>query len=160
MDNNYQNSNGNNGSHGMGCGGAFLLFIVMCACIWLLTTCTNNNKSTNSSISSKYYGNSNVTSACLMSGCNSTHMSGSLYCYKHTCHKSGCNDRVAENSSYCSKHQPQPVTTRPSTSTKKNTEKKDPYNISQYDDVDDFYDDWYDDFDGYDDAEWYWDENH
>ena len=36
----------------------------------------------------------------------------------------------------------------------------DPYNISDYDDVDDFYEDYYYDFEDFDEAEEYWDENH
>lgn len=36
----------------------------------------------------------------------------------------------------------------------------DEYNASDYDDVDDFYEDYYYDFEDYDEAEQYWDENH
>ena len=37
---------------------------------------------------------------------------------------------------------------------------EDPYNISDYDDVDDFYDDYYYDFEDFDEAEMYWDDHH
>ena len=143
----------------MGCGGIFLLVIVSFLCLYLTVQCCIAVRS-NEKAASGYSGNSGISKTCQASGCRSARTSGSNYCYEHTCHETGCYEKTVSISQYCSRHQPKTATDKPKTSSKKNTEKNDPYNISQYIDVDDFYDDWYDDFDGFDDAEWYWDENH
>ena len=151
----------NGGTGGMGCGGTLIVFIVAILIIaFIFSNTGNTNKSRTSS---SYSRNTGTKRVCLVKGCDSTRQDGSFYCYKHTCSKSDCDERVADGSIYCSKHKPQQTTTSPSTAKKnknKSTEKKDPYNIGQYSDVDDFYEDWYDDFDGFDDAEMYWDEMH
>ena len=46
-------------------------------------------------------------------------------------------------------------TTRPASGS---TADKDPYNVQDYDDPEDFYYDWEEDFDGFEDAEQYWDD--
>lgn len=66
-------------------------------------------------------------------------------------------------SKFCSKHQPsQYGANNNKTTAERSTTKKseDTYHASDYDDVDDFYEDNYNDFDGFDEAEAYWDENH
>ena len=155
---------GGNRSSGSGGGNIITVILVVLAIMGWLFACTNmgSNKTSSSSYSTRA---TSSTKNCIASGCNNVRTSGSLYCYTHTCHKSGCTNKVASGSTYCSSHQPTQATTKPktNTSTKKNTtntKKDDPYNISEYDDIDYFYDDWYDDFDGFDDAEWYWDEHH
>ena len=45
-----------------------------------------------------------------------------------------------------------------SAATEKGASRSDPYDVYEYDDPEDFYYDWMDDFDGYEDAEDYWEE--
>jgi len=148
------------GSSG-GCLSWILVIIGIVLVVSLYGSCTGkNNKPSYSSSTSTRYTSSSYARICWESGCRNTRLDGGNYCSEHTCATAGCLNRRVDGSKYCSKHKTsttKPVTTR---STIRSTEKKDPYNISSYDDIDDFYDDWYDDFDGFDDAEMYWDDHH
>ena len=95
------------------------------------------------------------------------------------CAHEGCDNTPEEGSSFCLIHNPKyysyknsytPTTTRPATTTagkvttrkttkKTTTRKADEYGAHDYDDPEDFYEDHYDDFWDYEDAEDYWEEN-
>lgn len=101
------------------------------------------------------------------------------------CAHEGCDNTPEEGSSFCLIHNPKyysskssytpayttATTTRPTTTTagkvatqkttkKTTTRKADEYGAQEYDDPEDFYEDHYDDFWDYEDAEDYWEENY
>ena len=78
---------------------------------------------------------------CSVSGCYRSTVTGGSYCHLHTCSKSGCTNK-ADASGYCSKH---------------HDYARDPYDVYDYNDPEDFYFDWEDDFEDFEDAEDYWD---
>ena len=81
-------------------------------------------------------------------------MDGGQYFAEHTCHYKGCRNRKQNTNIFCRLHDD----TRPSRNS--GPKKLDPYDIKDYDDVDDFYDDYYYDFEDFDEAEMYWDDHH
>lgn len=113
-------------------------------------------------------GTSRESQRCGVEGCNNLHMTGTgyYYCYSHTCAASGCKDRVAKGSKYCSKHRllnsnTSNYSNNSKPSNKDNTSTKtDPYNAKDYANEDDFWEDYYNDFIDFDEAEQYWDAHH
>lgn len=119
-----------------------------------------------------------VSGKCIATGCNSSCLKASWYCYKHECKKSGC-DNKATNQGYCSTHASKSysssyksTSSSSKSNSKKSTSSKSSYSKSKsnfkksyYDmpDCDDYedYDDFMDDWDGCMpddlDAEDYWD---
>ena len=79
---------------------------------------------------------------CVVFGCNNVRSGGSCYCSRHKCAKSGCTNK-ADASGYCGRHY---------------SATKDPYDVYDYDDPEDFYFYWEDDFVDYEDAEDYWED--
>lgn len=162
-----KNNSGGGKPGGGGCSTVILIVGLVLIIAVLAGSCGSGKKTSSYSYSAT---SSRSSTACAVSGCPYRKMKGSPYCPGHTCAKPGCYAKVYDGG-YCYIHQPitttaarttkpsstKPASTKPST---RSTEKKDPYNISGYDDIDDFYDDWYDDFDGFDDAEMYWDDHH
>lgn len=100
---------------------------------------TSSGKKYGSSGSSSS-GSSSSTKQCIVTGCHNSRMSGSSYCSKHKCGQSGCNNK-ADGSGYCSRH---------------HSKAGAPYDVYDFDDPEDFYWYWEDDFDGFEDAEDYW----
>lgn len=84
------------------------------------------------------------------------------YCYYHVCKKTGCNSVRYEGTEYCKMHageedkQKSYISNRSSSSKKKRDE--DEYGVNDYSGADDFYEDNYDEFEGYEVAEDYYDE--
>ena len=102
-----------------------------------------------------------VSGKCIATGCNSSCLKASWYCYKHECKKSGC-DNKATNQGYCSTHASKSYSSsyKSTSSSSKSNSKKSYYDMPDCDDYED-YDDFMDDWDGCMpddlDAEDYWD---
>ncbi len=146
----------NRGSSG-GCLSWIIAVIGIVLVISGIASCSGKNKTSYSS--SIRYSSRSYENLCWETGCSNPKLTGGNYCYKHTCAEPGCYNRKYEGSNYCRKHSIS-TTTPSKTTIRASTEKKDPYNIKDYSNIDDFYDDWYDDFDSFDDAEMYWDDHH
>lgn len=108
----------------------------------------------------KSYSNSTKTKSsdlCIEPYCQAKKMDGGEYCSSHTCNYPGCRNRQMDGKMYCAIHKD---TKNAPKNDQPKSEKTDFYNASDYDDPDDFYEDYYYDFEDYDEAEQYWDENH
>lgn len=134
------------------------LIVLIAAIIALQSPSSKNNDRPSTGISRE-------SQRCGVEGCNNLRMAGTgyNYCYSHTCAVSGCKDRVAKGSKYCSKHQSinNNTSNNSKPSNKDNTSTKtDPYNAKDYANEDDFWEDYYNDFIDFDEAEQYWDAHH
>lgn len=123
--------------------------------------CTNlryNNGTVYCDTHAAIYASEQGYSVCSKSGCYRKRSSHGLYCDTHSCRKKDCYNIVADGSNYCSSHTNH-TTSTPNTSSSKGTSRQeytDPYEADKYTDSEDFYEDHYDDFDGFEDAEDYW----
>lgn len=84
------------------------------------------------------------------------------YCYYHVCKKMGCKSVRYNGTEYCKIHTDEEKKQSTYNSNKSSSRKKkkyeDEYGVNDYSGADDFYEDNYDDFEGYEDAEDYYDE--
>jgi hypothetical protein len=119
-------------------------------------------------------------SVCMKSRCYRPQSDGE-FCEEHigTCKNYHCPLKAEDGSDYCSYHDPNKDTTSTTTSTttkkttttttkkssasssgkKSSSKKSDPYGAKSYENAEDFYEDHYDDFFDYDDAESYWEDH-
>ena len=112
---------------------------------------------------------------CSVSGCNNLKYKGSYYCSDHKCAVYKCTAKKSSDGIYCEAHHKEffskksnwtknskssgTVRSSSKTTGKSATKKSDPYDVYSYDDPEDFYFDWEEDFDGYEDAEEYWEDS-
>jgi len=111
---------------------------------------------------------------CSVWGCNNLKCKGSYYCSDHKCAVYNCTAKKSSDGIYCEAHHKEffskksnwtksskssgTVRSSSKTTGKSATKKSDPYEVYSYDDPEDFYFDWEEDFDGYEDAEEYWED--
>lgn len=117
----------------------------------------SSNRNTSYSSNSSKYKKSEDADICIEPNCYNKKMEGGSFCSSHTCHYSGCRNRRSKENIYCSLHQF--AITEKKNNSGSNKKQTDPYDIDSYDDPDDFYDDYFYEFEDYDEAEQYWDEN-
>ena len=112
-------------------------------------------------------------SRCFVRGCNNLRYKGSYYCSEHKCAVFKCTAKKSSDGIYCEAHHKEfyanqsnwvkrNKSSSASGSSKKTSgksrTKEDPYDVYSYSDPEDFYFDWEEDFDGYEDAEEYWED--
>lgn len=104
---------------------------------------------------------------CLATDCYRSQGEIGLYCYYHECAENDCLSAKVDDTDYCEEHQIKKKTVympieEPSKEPQADEEEPeypdDPYDVYEYSDPEDFYYDNSEDFDGYDDAETYYDD--
>ena len=152
-------------SGGGGKPGCLSIFVVVLGVIILIVSIITLQPSSSKNNNRPSTGTSRESQRCGVEGCNNLRMAGTgyYYCYSHTCAASGCKDKVVKGSKYCSKHQSSNSNNsynyRPSNKDSTSTH-TDPYNAKDYANEDDFWEDYYNDFIDFDEAEQYWDAHH